>query len=287
MTHSSLLQNRVAILATKHEKERVIAPLFAKTFNMRVLVPNDFNSDRFGTFTREIKRLGTQIETAKLKAESALEMMGGSLAIASEGSFYPHPSFPFISCNREVVLLLDKDNDLMTYGEEISLQTNHNHKTVKNIEEALAFAEEIGFPDHGLVVMFDQKVQSEEQIFKGITSQALLIEKLGFVLEKSSSKTAHLETDMRAMYNPTRMNVIEKATHNLIQKLNQLCPQCDFPGFDVVERRSGLPCALCHAPTPLIMAETYQCQHCDFQEERLFPNKGKAADPSQCLYCNP
>lgn len=72
------------------------------------------------------------------------------MAIASEGSFYPHPAFPFISCDREIILLLDRDNDLEIIGQEISTETNHNHTQVSTIEEALEFAASIGFPEHGL-----------------------------------------------------------------------------------------------------------------------------------------
>jgi formate dehydrogenase maturation protein FdhE len=97
----------------------------------------------------------------------------------------------------------------------------------------------------------------------------------------------HIETDMRAMYNPTRMKTIEKATHSLIKKLNQLCPDCSCPGFEVVEKRRGLPCALCNLPTAMTRAVIYQCKKCDFSKEELFPDGLEKADPAQCMYCNP
>lgn len=287
MTDSPWFQNRTVVIATKHHKDKVIAPLLTEAFNLNVIIPQDFDTDQFGTFTRDIQRRGTQIEAARLKAEAILEQTGESLAIASEGSFAPHPAFPFISANREIVLLLDKQHDLMIYGEELSTETNHNHQTVKTLEEALEFAEKIGFPEHGLVVMFDPDSQHPEQIFKGIQSQEELIKTVQLVLQESPSKTAHLETDMRAMCNPTRMKVIEKATENLIKKLNQFCPQCNFPGFDIYESKSGLPCSWCSTPTSLILAEIYQCYHCNFQQEQLFPNNIKTADPAYCSYCNP
>ncbi|MEB3311772.1 MAG: DUF6671 family protein [Snowella sp.] len=287
MTDSPWFQNRTIVIATKHQKEQVIAPLLTEAFNLNVIVPPDFDTDQFGTFTRDIKRRGTQIEAARFKAEAILEQTGESLAIASEGSFAPHPAFPFISANREIVLLLDKKHDLVIYGEELSTETNHYHQTVKTIEEALVFAEKIGFPEHGLVAMFDPDTQHPEQIFKGIQSQEEFIKTVQFVLQESLTKTAHLETDMRAMCNPTRMKVIEKATQNLIQKLRQYCPQCNIPGFDVTEKRSGLPCSWCNAPTSLILAEVYQCHRCHFQQEQRFPTGIKAADPTYCSYCNP
>ncbi|PMB21063.1 DUF6671 family protein, partial [Fischerella thermalis] len=108
MLKQELFNNRIAVLATKHQKERVIAPILEAELRMKVVVPEDFDTDVFGTFTREVKRPGNQVEAARLKAKKALELTGESLAIASEGSFGPHPEIPFISGNREVVLLLDQ-----------------------------------------------------------------------------------------------------------------------------------------------------------------------------------
>lgn len=54
-----------------HQKEKVIAPLLEQELCIKVIVPQDFNTDIFGTFTRDVKRPGTQIATAKLKAEKA------------------------------------------------------------------------------------------------------------------------------------------------------------------------------------------------------------------------
>ena len=65
---NSLFINRVAVLATMHHKENVIAPLLKKQLGLEVVVPPNFNTDQFGTFTRDIKRPDTQIVTAKLKA---------------------------------------------------------------------------------------------------------------------------------------------------------------------------------------------------------------------------
>ena len=120
------------VLATMHQKERAIAPLLTQEIGLNVFVLPDFNTDRFGTFTREIKRLGTQLEAARQKARAALEMTGESLAIASEGSFFPHPAFPYVCCDREIVLLLDLTNDLEIIGQEIATETNFVHQTSGN-----------------------------------------------------------------------------------------------------------------------------------------------------------
>jgi hypothetical protein len=287
MSRNSWFNNRLAILATMHQKERVIAPLLETELGIKVIVPSQFDTDCFGTFTREIKRIGTQIEAARLKAQKVLELTGNTIAIASEGSFYPHLAFPFLSCDREIVLLIDKVNQLEIVGQEIATETNHNHKQVKSIEEALEFAQKVGFPEHGLVVMASKNSTEKEEIIKEIITEEKLIESVENFLKKSPTGTIHIETDMRAMYNPTRMKAIAKATRNLIEKLNRFCPQCSTPGFDVVERLSGLPCGWCSSPTSLIRAAIYQCQKCNYRQETLFPDRVETADPSYCPYCNP
>ncbi|MGB3652437.1 MAG: DUF6671 family protein [Rivularia sp. (in: cyanobacteria)] len=282
---SQIFNNRVAVLASMHKKERVIAPLLEKELGVKVRVPQ-IDTDRFGSFTREIERCGSQIEAARLKAEQALLLTGESLGIASEGSFAPHPSLPYISCNREIVILLDRENNLEIIGEELSTDTNHDCIKVRDIEQAFEFAKKIGFPEHGLVVMLSDRPKNSDEIIKGITTEKELIEAINYGLTKSPNGEIHLETDMRAMYNPTRMKNIEKATRNLLEKLNSFCPKCSTPGFDIIQRIPGLPCEWCNTPTILTKATIYKCQKCGFRKEKLFPN-GEYANPSQCMYCNP
>lgn len=286
MPIQSLFTNRVAVLATMHQKEQVMAPILEE-LGLKVIVPYTFNTDTFGTFTREIKRPGTQIEAARLKALEVLEITGETIAVASEGSFAPHPSLPYISSNREIVVFIDKTHDLEIIGEEFSIDTNHDYKVISSVDEAYEFASKIGFPEHGLIVMFDENPKNSSEVFKGINTLDKLTEAVNFVLNHSITGKAHIETDMRAMFNPTRMKNIEKATRNLISKINSCCPQCSAPGFDITQRIQGLPCELCYAPTLLIKSVIYQCKKCGYKEDKLYPDGAEFADPGQCMYCNP
>lgn len=281
-----LFQSRTAVLATMHQKEQVIAPILKHELGLQVFVPLNFDTDAFGTFTREVKRSGNQLEAARLKAQKALEATGATIAIASEGAFGPHPSIPWISSNREIILFIDQEQGLEIVGEEFSLRTNYSYKTVSNVQEGLEFADQVGFPEHGLIVM-DNDCSSRHQIFKGITSESELHKIIIEVTERSPDKKAHLETDMRAMYNPTRMKNIEKATINLVNNIKRFCPVCSAPGFRVSEAKKGLICAFCGLPTVLTKALIYRCSKCNFTQEQLFPDGMEYADPSQCLYCNP
>ncbi|MFM5982085.1 MAG: DUF6671 family protein [Sphaerospermopsis kisseleviana] len=283
----NLFNNRVAVIATMHHKEQVIAPLLQQELGIKIIVTQDFNTDVFGTFTREIKRPDTQIATAKLKAQKAMEMTGETIAIASEGSFAPHPSFPYIYANREIIVFLDQEKELEIVGEVFSTDTNFNHRVISSLAEAEEFAEKVGFPEHGLVVWFEKSNPENLEIIKGITTTEKLQEAVNFAFNNSPDGNLHIETDMRALYNPMRMKNIEKATQDLLNKINSCCPQCSTPGFSITQKIKGLPCESCHQPTLLTMAVIYQCRKCNFIEKKLYPDGKQFADPGLCEYCNP
>ncbi len=276
---------RAAVLATMHGKEQVIAPLLAEHLGLHVTVPTDFNTDRFGTFTRDVDRPADQLTTARLKAEAALDQTGAAIAIVSEGSFGPHPALPLLPCDREIVLLRDRDHDLELVGEVISTTTNFNHQAIASVTAALAFAQKIGFPEHGLVAMQNPDCRDGQHCIKGIRTEAELV---AIVTDWLTLRpTVHLETDMRAMHNPTRMTAIAAATQALIQQATTLCPACGLPGFRIIEHKPGLPCALCHTPTTQRLAVVYACQKCQLQQTHFFPDQQEVADPGLCNFCNP
>ncbi|NEQ44131.1 MAG: hypothetical protein F6K00_11475 [Leptolyngbya sp. SIOISBB] len=278
---------RVAIIATMHRKEHAIAPLLEATLGVQTLVPENFNTDRFGTFTRDVARPTDQLATARLKAQAALEQTGSTLAIASEGSFGPHPDIPFMPCDRELVLLLDSEHNLEIVGQALSTDTNYRSQTIRAIDEAQTFASAVGFPAHGLVVMPTAEGTSPDEIVKGITTEAALTTATKIALAASTTGTAHIETDMRAQFNPTRMQVIGAATENLLQAIARRCPACNCPGFAIVRHNPGLPCAWCGTPTLLTRSITSRCHRCQHEQTDRLPNGEATADPGNCPYCNP
>jgi hypothetical protein len=278
--------DRLCVIATMHEKEKAIAPIITQELGMKTIVPQNFNTDIFGTFTREIERPANQLETAKIKAKKALELTGETIAIASEGSFVPHPALPYVAADREIVLLWDSLNNLLVYGEELSIETNYRQQEITSVREALDFLTQIDFPSHTSIVRTKANSSNPEDTIKGITSKDIAIEAVETMLKKTDDRRAFIETDMRAMYNPTRMKVIAKATENLVKKVKNYCPNCGFPAFQINERKKGLPCDGCGLPTNSIKAEICICDRCNFREEKLFPY-GETAEAMYCQYCNP
>jgi hypothetical protein len=285
MTDLPVFTGRTAILASMHRKEQVIAPLVEAQLGVKLKVLTDFDTDQFGTFSRDRPRPGNQLETARAKVQAALVQTGETLAIASEGSFGPHPGLPWLPCNRDLVLLVDQQLHIEIVGEALSTQTNYRQQSVTSFDQALEFATQVGFPDHGLVVISHPQQPAQGKIWKGIVTADALAEAVELACKAVGS--AHLETDMRALYNPTRMNVIAEATQNLLDTLAHCCPNCGWPGFAIQSVRSGLPCQLCQLPTQQTLAVIYQCQHCHYEQQAPNPEGLTAADPTYCDYCNP
>ncbi|MCD8501343.1 MAG: hypothetical protein LRY71_06215 [Bacillaceae bacterium] len=148
-----------------HHKEKVIEPIIRENLGIKLVVPDGFNTDRFGTFTRDVERMGDQLEAARHKANEAMVLTGCQIGIASEGSFGPHPYFPFVTLNKEIIVFIDKENDLEIVGVHNSTETNVNEKVVHDFDEAYEFALSCGFPEHAMIV------KCGEQIIKGITDQ--------------------------------------------------------------------------------------------------------------------
>lgn len=283
----ALFLHEVAALGTKHGKERVIRPVLESALGLCVDLVPDFDTDRFGTFTREIPRKGTAIETARAKATAAIHAHGNAqFGISSEGSFGPHPWVPFVARGVELVLLIERGGALELRGVDITMETNFGSASVSSLEQALSFAERVSFPSHGIIVMAsrDGSPDPTGNVIKGITDPAELADVVRSTLR--SQGEAWLESDMRANFNPTRMESIARAAQALVRAAQSLCPSCAHPGYVAVERILGLPCADCGAPTTQVRAEAFRCARCERSEERGVSGPTHA-EPFTCPFCNP
>lgn len=278
-----MFKGRKLIIATKHQKENVIVPLLEMELGVKCFVPENFDTDVLGTFTGEVERKDDPITTARNKCLLAMELYDCDLGIASEGSFGPHPSMFFVHADDEIVLFIDKKNDLEIIARELSTDTNFNGEEIKTESQLKNFAKRMKFPSHGLIVRKAKDDNSE--IIKGITDWERLLNIFNQLLNKYGA--VYVETDMRAMHNPTRMSVIGKAVQKLVDKIKSCCPQCNTSGFGISDAKSGLPCNLCGSPTRSTLSYIYTCNKCSFTKEEMFPHKKITEDPTYCDYCNP
>jgi len=270
-----------------HAKERVIGPILRDELGMNVVSAAGINTDQFGTFSREVERKGSQLDAARAKIAAGFQHTPSArVGLASEGSFGSHPYIPFLAIGHELILMVDRVNGLELTGYDASPNTNFGHAVARHREAAFAFAERIGFPEHGLIVMGcrDDEPAPDLLLNKNVLDAAALEEAVEEAVRLCGA--AFVETDMRAHRNPTRMTAIERATRDLVRRFKSQCPNCGHRGFDVVERIRGLPCAWCGQPTDVIMAEALICQSCGHRDERLV-SAAPTADPGHCQGCNP
>jgi hypothetical protein len=278
----ALYKNTRVFIATKHKKEQVIAPIFEKVYNARPFASSLIDTDQFGTFTREIERVDDPIETLRKKCKYGNEMSGCHVVIASEGSFGAHPAIPFTNANEEIVMLKDFKNNLEVIGKYLSSETNLYEKDIKSLQELNEVFEKIQFPSHGLIV---KDIDENEVILKNEFDKDHIIKFVSACLK--SGQNLLVSSDMRAVYNPTRMKNIEHATLDLIKNLKSCCPECDTPGFIIKENKSGLPCLSCGLPTRSILYSIKVCQKCSYEQENKFPNGKESENPMYCDFCNP
>ena len=273
----SFFQDRSVMIATMHGKEEVLSEILASV-GMEIVTSENLNTDQFGTFSGEIPRHDDSIVTLRKKCLLANQVTGIDLVVASEGSFGQHPFIPFISADEEFLMLKDFKTNFEIVVKELSTDTNFESRTISDSNELRLFAEKIGFPDHGLIL------KSENRIEKGLRDNTHLEQIFNEMLIKDRHGVV-VETDMRAMNNPTRMKVIGLAALKLKNAILSCCPKCRRPDFTVKDFVPGLPCEGCHMPTESVLLEILKCNHCGITEERM--SKKKFEDPMFCNYCNP
>jgi hypothetical protein len=216
-------QGRTLVVASQHGKEKVIAPSFEKALQLKVSRAHNLDTDALGTFSGEIDRLLSPIDAARAKCQRAMNITGFDLAIASEASFGPHPIYPFVAAHEELLLMQDRKNAWEFVVKTLETTTNYNTWTLRSLEELTDILEPAKFPSHALIVK--KSAADASHCVKGIQSKELLEETVTEFLQQYSS--CQVETDMRAMHNPTRMQVIARLTDQLIDQINTNCPQCN------------------------------------------------------------
>lgn len=278
------------VVATMHEKEKVIGPVLNSYLRATVVVPN-INTDSLGTFCGHIKRKDNALETAIDKALKGINEALLTLGVANEGSFF-NDSITLIGIvNHEVMVFIDTQRELKIVEEMVSYDTNFARYEIKSNQfeyesDFKEFLVKSRFDSHALIVYGLENKEVVESA-KGITSYEVLVDKVKKLLSLGLNDII-VETDMRAHCNPTRMKNIEQLAKKLIKRVVSLCVECNTPGFGITELVPGLPCHLCNNPTDLIKEEKYGCLKCNYKETKLYSrNPRYYAEPYECSICNP
>ena len=144
----NIFRGRPLLIATRHGKDGVLAPILEAGLGVSCRAVPELDTDILGTFTGEVERTLPPLEAAREKCRMAMDLTGHDLALASEGSFGPHPSIPFLPADEEFLLLVDRRNALEVAVRECSLRTNFSSSLVSSEDELLTFAEAASFPSH-------------------------------------------------------------------------------------------------------------------------------------------
>jgi len=277
-------QGAACVLATMHGKERVITSVVNEALGLEVVVPQSFDTDTFGTFTRDVKRHGDQLQAARAKANAAMDLSGIDIALASEGSFGQHPQLPFLPSNLEVVVLVDRKQGIEVVGQARASHPRGEGQLVRSADEAVEVATSWGFPEQGVIVRHSK--DSNRHIYKEIATATELRESSERLLAGWLRTSVYLETDMRAHRCPARMNNIRAATADLVANCKRTCPSCSAPGFVVKGVVRGLPCELCGIATDGVKEQIYACSVCTY--EVAVPQADReTASAAECQRCNP
>tara|TARA_R110000868_G_scaffold168175_8_gene402766 strand:+ start:631 stop:1464 length:834 start_codon:yes stop_codon:yes gene_type:complete len=277
-----MYKNADIVVATMHKKEEAISGPFHQAFNAKMHLPNDFDTDQFGTFTGEVERSDTPYNTVINKAKAALRECDFHFAVANEGSFGPHPAIFLMPADIELISFVDNVNNITVVESGVFPETNYAHLDIRKNDDYSAFLSNVKFGTHGLII---RTVNDKMIVAKGVLGMQDLKRYLSQAFMKDDQ--VRLETDMRAMMNPTRMGVIQKLTNKLVVRLQRQCRQCDLPGFGKVSVAGNLACELCAGSTELYRNKILSCVKCDYQEIHPRDDGLTSADPKHCNNCNP
>jgi len=240
-------------LLTQHGKERVIASVLEPGLGCSIELVRGFDTDQFGTFTRETPRDGTQLEAARRKARKGMELAGASQGIASEGSFGRDPYTGMFPWNLELLVWIDDHLGIEVVGIAQGAATS-GHIESSDWQPVAEFAARAGFPEHHLVLRPDG--QSVTCIYKNIGDWTRPKACFDSYVAQSRSGNVFVELDLRAFASPGRMKRIEHAAVDLLQRLQSTCHACNTAGFWIGERPAGLPSASCSCQLRVIAAKS-------------------------------
>lgn len=280
---------QVAALASRHDKERAIAPAFRRCLQITLEVVA-VDTDAFGTFAGEIPRTDTPLNTAIAKARAGMRESGRSLGVASEGTIGSDPLLPLVTSDIETIAFLDDDRDLIISETTRSTDIVAVRETVtpnSSLSRLLAIAD---FPRHALIVRpggaaIDQPAGSARTpIIKGITDKRALKRAIDECSALDGS--AVVESDLRACHSPSRMRNIRRCAQQLAERIARTCPECASPGWGRMTPVRGLPCAACGTNVDVaIRSDVYGCPSCPAYLE--VPRAELSVEPRWCPFCNP
>ncbi|MCX9155805.1 hypothetical protein OPU71_06650 [Niveibacterium sp. 24ML] len=276
---ASRWQGQTLVIPTLHRKGLAIGAALGPALGVEIKeLPID--TDRFGTFSMTVPRPEGALAALSAKVSAALKAHADvQIVVASEGSFGPHPSIPWLSVNLEYLRWHEARSGFELTVSSISLRPMHLTQRLTRLSELDGLLERFRFPAHGLMVAAPESLISAHT---AITNTQALRDAVAITLKRHGA--AELRSELRAHLNPTRMRHIERAAWRLANRLRSACPACAAPGFGEPVPMRGRPCAACGFPSSESLGRRWRCLCCAHQIDRLIPGY---ASPLRCPLCNP
>lgn len=271
------------LLTTKHNKFSSVAPAFEEQLEMTV-VEHVADTDLLGTFSGEIERTLTAGQSAVAKAKMGLAETGKTLGLASEGTIGADSGIGFLNSDIEILALVDLDRGIEIVERYKSFDITAARIIARPGENLEEFFRQADFPRHRLIARPNKTLN--KIAIKGLATEKEVQEALSVCSNESQDGLVLIESDLRAMYSPSRQNVIAQVSKLLAARVLAQCPDCKSPGWGKVDVERGLPCADCQTDSEFaVKREIFGCGSCQHREpgEQL----AKFVNPSQCQLCNP
>ncbi|CAB4576496.1 unannotated protein [freshwater metagenome] len=270
-------------LATKHQKEKLLVPIFQEKLDWLVQTAT-VDTDLFGTFSGDVLREKSPKETAIAKAKAGALNLGLSKGLASEGSIGPHPQIPFITADVEWIAYVDLEQNIELAEYFVSTEIVAVQKIWTQELDLAKLIAEADLPNHALIAKANH--QGKFWSAKSLTNPAELNAAIASFQELAWPVDLILESDYRAMHSPSRQKNITQAANKLAERLATNCPACSGLGFGLVGHKFGLPCTGCsELATEAISADRFGCLFCS--EVQVVSRGITSIDPANCQICNP
>ena len=283
MNHLDIYRGHLAVLTSQHEKQRLLAPSFREVLGVE-LIERALDTDKFGTFSGDIERSASPLDTALAKARLGMKVSGLPRGVASEGSIGPDLFIPFAISDIEHLVWVDAERDIVVSESYRSLDIRAASTRTFVGAELGGFLQRADFPRHRLIV----KAENSSPLFciKGIGSAQELEAAITECSRHSATGAVIVESDLRAHCSPSRQANIAAVARLLAVRISTHCPECRTPGWGKVGVERGLLCRACSSfVEQAVRGDLLGCVKCDYKKLEL--RVESRADPAICNWCNP
>ena len=270
-------------IVSKHRKQDCFEPALNGQLGFVCDTVSAVDTDLLGTFSGEVERTLAPLDCAREKCRQALAYCGDGYLLASEGSFGAHPTLGWVASGEEWLVFYDIKEAFEVMVRNTTLDTCFYGESLVNVEQCLQFLHKVDFPNQGIILKNAR--ENAQVICKNLHTHQEVLDKVTEWIALGASP--YIETDMRAMHNPTRRQHLTQMGHLLADALSSICTACGWYGFSVTSVERGLPCGWCGNATESVLAENYTCKKCNHSESKKFPRGKEQENPQFCNYCNP